>query len=205
MAHHRRRVVHVNVTETPTAQWTAQPLLEAFPWDTAPRYVLRDRDAVYGAVFSSQLRCLGIREVTIAPRSPWQNPYVERFSGTLRRECLDHVVVLRHAHLRRVLRADLAYDHEARTPRSLGKDAPEPRSVERPDRGRIVATPMVGGLHHRYTRRAASSPAGGGPSYADVDGDRVPLPTSVSLPSCQPGVGLTVLGNILLAISVLAG
>ncbi len=146
MAHHRRRVVHVNVTETPMAQWRAQQLLEAFPWDTAPRYVLRDRDAVYGAVFSSRVRSLEIDKVKIAPRSPWQNPYVERFIGTLRRECLDHVVVLSHAHLRRVLRAYLAYDHEARTPLSLGKDAPEPRSVERPDRGRIVATPMVGGL-----------------------------------------------------------
>jgi putative transposase len=154
MAHHRRRVVHVNVTETPTAQWTAQQLLEAFPW-AAPRYLLRDRDAGYGAVFSSQVRCLGIQEVKIAPRSPWQNPYVERFIGTLRRECLDHVVVRNNAHLRRVLRAYLAYYHEARTHLSLGKDAPEPRSVERPDRGRIVATPMVGGLHHRYTRRAA--------------------------------------------------
>ena len=155
MAHHRRRVVHVNVTETPTAQWTAQQLVEAFPWDTAPRYVLRDRDAVYGAAFSSQVRSLGIQEVKTASRSPWQNPYVERLIGTLRRECLDHVVVLNDAHLRRVLRAYLAYYHEVRTHLSLGKDAPEPRSVERPDRGRIVATPMVGGLHHRYTRRAA--------------------------------------------------
>jgi putative transposase len=154
MAHHRRRVVYVNVTETPTAQWTAQQLVEAFPWDTAPRYLLRDRDAVYGAVFSSQVRCLGIQEIKIAPRSPWQNPYVERLIGTLRRECLDHVVVLNNAHLR-VLRAYLAYYHQARTHLSLGKDAPEPRSVERPDRGRIVATPMVGGLHHRYSRRAA--------------------------------------------------
>src|SRR4030095_12846535 len=111
MAHHRRRVVHVNVTETPTAQ----QLLEAFPWDTAPRYWLRDRDAVSGAVFSSQVRCLGIQEVKIAPRSPWQNPYVERFIGTLRRECLDHVVGRNNAHLRRGMRADLAYDHEART------------------------------------------------------------------------------------------
>jgi putative transposase len=155
MAHHRRRVVHVNVTETPTARWTAQQLVEAFPWDTAPRYLLRDRDAVYGAVFSSQVRSLGAQELKIAPRSPWQNPYVERLIGTLRRECLDHLVVLNDAHLRRVLRAYLAYYHEARTHLSLGKDAPEPRSVERPDRGRIVATPMVGGLHHRYTRRAA--------------------------------------------------
>ena len=98
---------------------------------------------------------LGAQELKIAPRSPWQNPYVERLIGTLRRECLDHVVVLNDAYLRRVLRAYLAYYHEARTPLSLGKDAPEPRSVERPDRGRIVATPMVVGLHHRYTRREA--------------------------------------------------
>ena len=95
------------------------------------------------------------RQVKIAPRSPWQNPYVERLIGTLRRECLDHMVVLNDAHLRRVLRAYLAYYHEARTHLALGKDAPEPRRVEPPDRGQIVATPMVGGLHHRYSRRAA--------------------------------------------------
>ncbi len=155
LAHDRRRVVHVNVTDTPTAQWTAQQLVEAFPWDTAPRYLLRDRDAVYGAVFSSRVRSLGIHEVKIAPRSPWQNPYVERLIGTLRRECLDHVVVLNDAHLRRLLRDYLLYYHSARTHLSLAKDAPEPRPVERPDRGRIVETPLVGGLHHRYTRRAA--------------------------------------------------
>ena len=108
LAHDRRRVVHVNVTDTPTAQWTAQQLVEAFPWDTAPRYLLRDRDAVYGAVFSSRVRSLGIHEVKIAPRSPWQNPYVERLIGTLRRECLDHVVVLNETHLRRLLHAYLA-------------------------------------------------------------------------------------------------
>ena len=94
LAHDRRRAVHVNVTDTPTAHWTAQQLVVAFPWDTAPRYLLRDRDAVYGAVSSSRVRSLGIHEVKIAPRSPWQNPYVERLIGTLRRECLDHVVVL---------------------------------------------------------------------------------------------------------------
>jgi len=92
LAHARRRVVHVNVTDTPTAEWTAQQLVEAFPWDTAPRYLLRDRDALYGAVFSSRVHSLGIHEVKIAPRSPWQNPYVERLIGTLRRECLDHGV-----------------------------------------------------------------------------------------------------------------
>ena len=104
LAHDRRRVVHFNVTDAPTAQWTAQQLVEAFPWETAPRYLLRDRDAVYGVVFSSRAQALGIREVKTAPRSPWQNPYVERLIGTLRRECLDHVVVLNETHLRRLLR-----------------------------------------------------------------------------------------------------
>jgi len=110
---------------------------------------------VYGAVFSSRVHALGIHEVTIAPRAPWQNPYVERLIGTLRRECLDHVVVLNDTHLRHVLHAYLAYSHGARTHLALDKDAPEPRRVEPPDRGQIVATPMVGGLHHRYSRRAA--------------------------------------------------
>src|SRR4029450_2134304 len=105
LAHHRRRVVHVNVTDAPTAQWTAQEIVEAFPWDTAPRYLLRDRDGVYGGVFSRRVHSLGIREVKTAPRSPWQNPYVERLIGTLRRECLDHMIVLNERHLRHVLRS----------------------------------------------------------------------------------------------------
>jgi len=155
LAHHRRRVVHCNVTDAPTAAWTAQQIVEAFPWETAPRYLLRDRDAVYGVVFSSRVQALGIREVKAAPRSPWQNPYVERLIGTLRRECLDHVVVLNETHLRRLLRDYLAYYHCVRTHLSLEKDSPEPRLVERLDQGRIVETPMVGGLHHRYTRQAA--------------------------------------------------
>jgi putative transposase len=155
LAHERRRVLHINVTDTPTAQWTAQQLVEACPWETAPRYVLRDHDAVYGLAFSSRVQTMGIHEVKTAPRSPWQNPYVERLIGTLRRECLDHVVVLNEPHLRRLLSGYLIYYHGARTHLSLEKDAPEPRPVERPDGGRIVETPMVGGLHHRYTRQAA--------------------------------------------------
>jgi len=154
LAHDRRRVVHVNVTDAPTAQWTAQQLVEAFPWDTAPRYLLRDRDAVYGIVFSSRVQTLGILEIKTAPRSPWQNPYVERLIGTLRRECLDHLVVLNATHLRRLLRDYLIYYHSARTHLSLDKDAPGPRAVERLDQGRIVETPLVGGLHHRYSRAA---------------------------------------------------
>jgi putative transposase len=155
LAHDRRRVVHINVTDTPTAQWTAQQIVEAFPWETAPRYLLRDRDAVYGVVFSSRVQALGIREVKAAPRSPWQNPYVERLIGTLCRDCLDHIVVLNENHLRRLLRDYLVYYHSARTHLSLDKDAPEPRPVERRDQGRVVEPPLVGGLHHRYTRQAA--------------------------------------------------
>jgi putative transposase len=155
LAHERRRVLHINVTDTPTAQWTAQQVVEACPWETAPRYVLRDRDAVYGGAFSSRVQTMGIHEVKTAPRSPWQNPYVERLIGTLRRDCLDHVVVLNEPHLRRLLRDYLLYYHSARTHLSLAKDAPEPRRVERLDEGRIVETPMAGGLHHRYGRRAA--------------------------------------------------
>ena len=155
LAHERRRVVHINVTDAPTAQWTAQQLVEAFPWQTAPRYLLRDRDAVYGVAFSRRAQSMGIHEVKTAARSPWQNPYVERLIGTLRRECLDHVVVLNEAHLRRLLSGYLIYYHGARTHLSLEKDAPEPRPVEHLDDGRIVETPMVGGLHHRYTRQAA--------------------------------------------------
>ena len=155
LMHDRRRVVHVNVTDAPTTQWTAHQLVEAFPWETAPRYLLRDRDAVYGVLFSSRVQSPGMREVKAAPRSPWQNPYVERLNGTLRRECLDHVVVLNETRLRRLLRDYLIYYHGARTHLALDKDAPEPRPVEPLDQGPIVETPMVGGLHHRYTRHAA--------------------------------------------------
>jgi transposase InsO family protein len=155
LAHHRRRVIHINVTDAPTAQWTGQQLVEAFPWDAAPRYLLRDRDAVYGVVFSNRVHSLGIREVKTAPRSPWQTPYVERLIGTLRRECLDQVIVWNEPHLRRLLRDYLTYYHRDRTHLSLEKDAPVPRPVARSDRGRIVETPLVGGLHHRDTRRAA--------------------------------------------------
>jgi putative transposase len=155
LAHERWRVVHINVTDAPTAQWTAQQLVEACPWQTAPRYLLRDRDAVYGVAFSKRAQSMGIPEVKTTARSPWQNPYVERLIGTLRRECLDHVVVLNETHLRRLLSGYLIAYHGARTHLSLEKDAPVPRRVERLDEGQIVETPMAGGLHHRYGRRAA--------------------------------------------------
>jgi transposase InsO family protein len=151
----RRRVVHWNVTSGASAEWTAQQIVEAFPEDTAPRYLLRDRDSVYGAAFSKRITGLGIEEVRTAPHSPWQNPFVERLVGSIRRDCLDHLIVLGEAHLHAILKSYFAYYHRARTHLSLGKDAPDPRPVQPPSAGEIVAFPEVGGLHHRYERRAA--------------------------------------------------
>jgi transposase InsO family protein len=155
LTHSRRRLVHLNVTEHPTAEWTARQLLEACALEEAARYVIRDRDQVYGERFSRQARMLDIREVVIAPRSPWQNAYAERMIGSMRRECLDHVVVIGERHLRAILTKYVDYYHRSRTHLSLAKDAPEPRTVQRPCEGRVVAMPRVGGLHHEYVRRAA--------------------------------------------------
>jgi putative transposase len=155
VAHHRRRVLHFNVTEHPTAEWTTQQIIDTFPEDSAPSYILRDRDHVYGHVFRQRVKGMGIGEVLTAPSSPWQNPFVERLIGSVRRECLDHILVLSEPHLRRILTAYFAYYHRARTHLSLHKDAPDVRPVEPPDAGRVVALPEVGGLHHRYVRRAA--------------------------------------------------
>jgi len=152
LRHDRREVVHFNVTAHPTAVWTGHQLTEAFPWDSAPRYLLHDRDAIYGYEFQRRIRSMGIREVRTARRSPWQNPYVERVIGSIRRECLNHVVVLNERHLRKVLRSYLDYYHESRTHLSLEKDCPVPRAVHPPDQGNVVGLPMVGGLHHRYVR-----------------------------------------------------
>jgi len=143
------------VTESPGAKWTAQQIVEAFPWDAAPRYLLRDRDSIYGYEFTSRVDHMGIKEVKTVPRSPWQSPYVERVIGTLRRDCIDHVIVFNENHLRRILRDYLVYYHSCRTHLSLEKDSPEPRKVEPPDHGKVVEFPMVGGLHHRYRRLAA--------------------------------------------------
>ena len=155
LAHERRRVIHFNITEHPTAEWTAQQVIDAFPWDKAPRYLLRDRDRVYGASFQQRVQHMGIEEVVIAPRSPWQNPYVERLVGSLRRECLDHVIVLHERHLRRLLTDYFRYYHRWRTHRALDMDCPLPRPVQRPGDGSIREIPEVGGLHHHYERRAA--------------------------------------------------
>ncbi len=147
-------VLHFNVTEHPTAAWTAQQVVDAFPDDSAPSYLLRDRDSIYGHAFRNRVKGMGISEVQTAPHSPWQNPCAERLIGSIRRECLDHVVVLGEQHLRRTLARYFAYYHRARTHLSLDKDAPDGRPIETA-LGRVTSIPEVGGLHHRYVRQAA--------------------------------------------------
>jgi putative transposase len=155
LAHERRRVVHCSVTAHPTAAWTAQQVVEAFPWEEAPCYLLRGRDGIYGAPFRQRVRHMGIDEVVIAPHAPWQNPYVERLIGSIRRECLDQVIVRNEPHLRRLLTSYFAYDHRFRTHLSLAMDCPVSRPVEPPEAGEIMAIPEVGGLHHHDARQGA--------------------------------------------------
>ena len=150
LSHARHRVLHFQVTEHPGQEWTMQQMREAFPWDHGCRYLLRDRDAIYGGDWVAMTKGMGMEEVTTAPRSPWQNPYVERLIGSIRRECLDHVIVWNERSLHRTLRSYFAYYHDSRTHLALAKDAPESRAVEKPERGRIVVIPQVAGLHHRY-------------------------------------------------------
>jgi len=151
----RRRVVHFAVTPNPTQDWLSGQMTEALPWDAAPRYLLRDRDKSYGSAFRHRVRAMGITEVITAPRSPWQNPYAERLIGSIRQECLDHVIIFSQRHLRRVLSSYFQYHRDSRTHLSLGKDCPRPRPIQSPSAGKIIAFPEVGGLHHRYERRAA--------------------------------------------------
>jgi putative transposase len=150
----RRKVLHFNVTENPGAEWTANQVVQAFPFDEAPRFLQRDRDGIYGQHFRERIKSLRIEEVISAPRSPWQNPYAERLIGSIRRECLNHVIVLNEAHLKRILTAYFDYYHNCRTHLSLDRNAPAPREPEPPERGPVRAIPQVGGLHHRYTRAA---------------------------------------------------
>jgi putative transposase len=154
LVHARRRIVHVAVTEHPTAAWTGQQLREAFPWDQAPRYIIRDRDHAF-AGWANTAKAMRIEEVLTAPRSPWQNAYVERFIGSVRRECLDHVIVFSATGLQRLLNLYRIYYEQSRTHLSLDKDAPIPRPIAAPGAGCVVAIPQVGGLHHRYERQAA--------------------------------------------------
>jgi transposase InsO family protein len=153
--HNRRRPVHFAVTSHPTEEWTARQLLDAFPWDSAPRYLLRDRDGCYGGKFQQTAKWMGIHEVLTAPHRPWQNAYVERFVGSVRRECLDHVMVFHEAGLRRILKDYFQYYEGCRTHLSLEKDAPIGRPIEPPALGQVIEIPQVGGLHHLYTRKAA--------------------------------------------------
>ena len=155
LRHDRRRIVHFSVTARPTASWAAQQIREAFPWDTGPRHLIRDRDGIYGATFRATVAAMGIEDVVTAPRSPWQNPYVERVIGSIRRECLNHVIVLNERHLRWILSSYLDYYHRSRTHLSLRKDCPESRPAQPSGQGKIIAFPQVGGLHHRYERLAA--------------------------------------------------
>jgi transposase InsO family protein len=146
----RRDLVWINVTTHPTAEWIAQQITESFPWNEAPRYLIRDRDAIYGAAVTRRLRAMGIRDKPISPGSPWQNGYAERLIGTIRRECLDHLIVLGEAQLRRTLLKFAAYYNESRTHRSLNQDVPFHRAIE--SLGTIISRPVLGGLHHRYCR-----------------------------------------------------
>jgi putative transposase len=155
LSHARRRVVHFGVTEHPSQEWTTQQIREAFPWDQAPKYLLRDQDSIYGKDFAAITTGMGIEEVITAPRSPWQNPYVERLVGSIRRECLDHLIVWNQRSLRRTLQSYFDYYGHSRTHLALAKDAPQPRAVEKAEQGPVIAIPQVGGLHHRYQRRAA--------------------------------------------------
>jgi len=155
LGHDRRKIIHFDITAHPTQAWLSRQMTEAFPWDTAPRYLLRDRDASYGQGFRDRVQAMGIKEVVTAPRSPWQNAYVERIIGSIRRECLNYVVIVNERHLRRVLSSYVQYYHRTRTHLSLDKDCPDTRPAHRPTAGKIIASPEVGGLHHRYERRAA--------------------------------------------------
>ncbi|MFA5866250.1 MAG: integrase core domain-containing protein [Phycisphaerae bacterium] len=154
LRHDRRAMVHFNITPHPTAVWTAQQVANAFPEDTAPKYLIRDRDAIYGGYFRQRIKHMGINEVLISPQSPWQNPYAERIIGSIRRECLDHLIVWNERHLMQILEKYFEYYHHARAHQSLGGNSPIPRDIEPPAQGRVISIPMVGGLHHRYRRVA---------------------------------------------------
>ena len=146
----RRDLVWINVTANPTAEWVAREITQAFPWDEVPRYLIRDRDRIYGSVVTRRLRAMGIRDKPTAPASPWQNGFAERLIGSIRRECVDHTIVQGEVHLRRILKSYAHYYNGVRTHRSLNKDAPVSRSVQRT--GVISSRAILGGLHHHYSR-----------------------------------------------------
>jgi transposase InsO family protein len=153
--HERRQIVHFNITDAPTAAWTAQQVVNAFPYETAPEYLLRDRDSIYGSLFVQRVEGMGIQQKLISPRSPWQSPYVERLVGSMRRECLDRIIVFNERQLRTILDSYFAYYHKVRPHRGLSHDSPIPRPVQSPEGGNVIEMPLVGGLHHHYLRQAA--------------------------------------------------
>ena len=150
LGHQRRRLIGFGVTAHSSAEWIARQVTEAFPWDEAPRYLIRDRDGAFGPAYTRRIRAMGIRDRPTAARSPWQNGHVERLIGSIRLECMDHTVVFSEAHLRRLLRSYAAYYDQVRTHLSLSKDAPVARTVQRI--GQITAVPLLGGIHHQYVR-----------------------------------------------------
>jgi len=154
LRHNRREIVHFNITANPSAQWTAQQITEAFPYDTAPKYLIRDRDGIYGTFFQQRVDNMGIEEVPIAPKSPWQNPYCERVIGSIRRECLDHFIILSENHLCCILKDYMDYYNNCRTHLSLDRNSPSLRDIEPPSKGKVISIPQVGGLHHVYKRVA---------------------------------------------------
>jgi transposase InsO family protein len=150
LRHARRRLVSISVTNNPTAEWIAGQVTDAFPWDEAPRHLIRDRDGAFGPAYTRRIHAMGIRDHPVAPRSPWQNGHVERLIGSIRRESLDHLIVFGEGHLRGVLRAYASYYNEVQTHLSSNKDAPDFRRAQKA--GRIAAMPILGGLHHQYVR-----------------------------------------------------
>ena len=154
LRHDRRQVVHFNITTNPYAEWTAQQIINAFPYEEAPRFLIRDRDGIYGDYFTKRVESMDIEEVPIAARSPWQNPYCERVIGSVRRECVNHLIVLSERHLVCILTEYFEYYHNSRPHLSLDRNSPTPRDVEPPSRGEVISTGQVGGLHHRYSRAA---------------------------------------------------
>ena len=154
LRHSDQKIMHFNITQNPTMEWTFQQVREAFPFDTAPRYLLHDNGSAFSKEFWEKLKSLGIESVRTAYRSPWQNPYVERVNGTLRRECFDHLIILNEKHLRRALSAFIDYYNTTRPHLSLKRNSPIPRELDPPSNGKIASTPILGGLHHRYHRVA---------------------------------------------------
>ncbi|MCK4560909.1 MAG: integrase core domain-containing protein [Calditrichia bacterium] len=152
--HEKRKIVHFNITTNPSSLWTAQQIKEAFPYDQSPKYLLRDRDAIYGHVFQQTINNMGIKEVVTAAKSPWQNPFVERLIDSIRRECLDHVIIFNRKHLHRILTSYREYYLNVRTHLSLAKNSPVPRKIEPKSKGKVIAIEQVGGLHHLYKRVA---------------------------------------------------